>query len=87
MIFDDLEKDLHNIAVDLNDMMEKLQNIKTINSDILSSIHDDISCLENRFNVYKKSSNKYFKKMIFSDKTLRILFVVICVIVAITIIA
>lgn len=87
MIFDDLEKDLHRIAEDLNELMERLQNLKNLDSDIVSSIHSDISDLENRFNAYKKSSNKYFKKMILNDKVLRILLIIFIVIITVTIIA
>lgn len=87
MIFDDLEKDLHKIAEDLNELMERLQNLKNLDSDIVSSIHNDISDLENRFNSYKKSSSKYFKKMIINDKILRFLLIIFIVIIAVTITA
>lgn len=86
MIFDDLEKDLHDIAVDLNELMERLKNLKKLDNDVILSIHNDIHDLENRFNVYKKLSSKYFKQMIISDKILRILLIIFIVIIALTII-
>ena len=77
MIFDDLEKDLHKIAEDLNEVMERLKNLKSFDNNIASSIHNDIYDLENRFNIYKNSAHKYLNKMIISDKIVQILFIMI----------
>ena len=87
MIFDDLEKDLHEIAVKLNELMERFKNLKKLDDDVILSIYSDISDLVNRFNDYKKTSNKYFMQMIISDKILKILLIVFIVIIAVTIIA
>lgn len=85
MIFDDLEKDLHEIAVDLSDLMEELKSLKDLDNNVILSIHNKISDLENRFNAYKKSSNGYFKQMIINDKILRILLIIFIVIIVVTI--
>lgn len=86
MIFDDLEPELHIIAIDFNDFIDGLDTSGEFSGEIRKNINT-LDDLISKFNKYKQSSKKKMYKLFIKDTALRLLFVILLLIVAVTIIA
>lgn len=86
MIFDDLEKELHILAIDYNDFIESI-NVKKLDVIVIDKKLEELKDLTNRFYKYKNSNKKFFKKLLLKDIMIRILLILFIVIVALTVIA
>ena len=87
MIFDDLEDNLHSLAVELNDIICELSGLKVIDKETMISFGARLLSVQNKFNAYKKLSPKIFRKQLWKDKCLRILMVIFIIVIVGTIIA
>jgi hypothetical protein len=88
MIFDDLDKQLHEIAVDINDFVEKFRGKENFkNEDEVFLYGEELEKIIDRFNIYKRSYKKVIVRYILEDFTLRILVAIVFIIVVLTIIA
>lgn len=86
MIFDDLEDELHILAIEFNDFIDNL-NVNKLNIEIIGEkikVLDELTC---KFTVYKNSRKKKLMRLFLKDTALRSLFVIFSIIVFLTILA
>lgn len=87
MIFDDLNKELKDIAIALEIYMIHLCSVTTVTKEILEEIKKKLTKYQNDFVNYKKNKIKHLKKLLFNDPLLRICFFIIIAIVIITLLS
>ncbi|WP_041703128.1 hypothetical protein [Lachnoclostridium phytofermentans] len=86
MIFDDLEKELHKIAIDMNDFIEGFK-INKMNEQYIKNSRDELDGIIYRFTIYKNDSRIKMRKLLIRDNVLRILLFVFIVIIILTIVS
>lgn len=86
MIFDDLEKDLHALAIEYSDFMLSLKADRIDKNEVDKRI-SKLNKLTNKFNTYKSTRKKRLIRLFMKDATLRVLFSIFGIIVILTMIA
>jgi hypothetical protein len=86
MIFDDLEDELHELAIDYNDFIENI-NVNKLDALVVDKKIEELDDLTKRFYKYKNSHKKTLRKLLLRDKILRYLFIIFIVIIMLTVIA
>lgn len=87
MIFDDLEKNLHDLAVELNDFVEKMLRLNEVNEELMLKYGAELVSIQNKFNAYRNISSKIFVEQLIKDKWLRMLAITFLIIIVLTVIA
>lgn len=86
MIFDDLEEELHNIAIEFSDFVIDL-TVENLDKNVIEIKCQQLDVLTNKFNKYRNLRKKKMFKLFCKDITLRMLLVAFVIIIALTVIA
>lgn len=86
MIFDDLDSELHDIAVEYSDFIENI-SAEDLNKEKVKEALSQLDEMSKKFNIYKKNRNKNVVKLFLKDRTLHILFLLLIVIIVLTVVA
>lgn len=87
MIFDDLDDELHKLAVEYSDFMTCLSNLKIIDADIITKLSTQLNDFQNRFFKYKNKSRYHFTEKVKKDPWLKCLFIIFILLILITILS
>lgn len=86
MIFDDLEQELHEIAISMNNFIDDIKRIETIDNDTIEKKKNELDIIIENFNSYLHKQRSILKKTIINNNTLRIFAIIAVLIVVSTLI-
>lgn len=86
MIFDDLEPELNQIAIDLDDFVQAIRTDK-LNQEYIDQLDELLPIEADKFFTYRKKYKKILRKLILKDNILRILSVIFIITIVSTVIA
>lgn len=87
MIFADLEPELHEIAVKMNDFTVELANWKRFEKIKINEYSQQINKIKRELDIYNEKSKRTLFKLIFKDRIMKAIAIVVLVIIALTVIA